>query len=84
MADTAKITTKNQITLPANVRKSLGVSTGDMVDFVRNEAGYFEVRARKYTFADLRGMVKLDRPVTDEELAQWIDDARAGTRGEGE
>jgi len=29
MSETARITSKNQITLPANVRSSLGVHTGD-------------------------------------------------------
>jgi antitoxin PrlF len=81
MAETAKITSKNQITLPANVRKSLGVTTGDKVDFVRNAAGNFELRARRGTLADLLGIVKLDKPITSQELDQWIQDARdAGGR----
>jgi AbrB family looped-hinge helix DNA binding protein len=85
MAESAKITSKNQITLPANVRKSLGVGTGDRVDFIPNAAGNFEIRARKGTFADLRGIIKLDRPIVDHELKAWIDEARAAGYGsEGE
>jgi AbrB family looped-hinge helix DNA binding protein len=85
MAETAKITSKNQITLPANVRKSLGVRTGDKVDFVRNAAGNFELRARRGTFADLRGIVKLSEPVTGDDIDRWIEEARAvGYGNEGE
>jgi AbrB family looped-hinge helix DNA binding protein len=76
MAETAKITSKNQITLPANVRKSLGVTTGDKVDFVRNAAGNFELRARRETLADLMGVFKRETPVTGDEIEKWIEDAR--------
>ena len=76
MAETAKITSKNQITLPANVRKSLGVTTGDKVDSVRNAAGNFELRARRETLADLMGVFKRETPVTGDEIGKWIEDAR--------
>lgn len=84
MSETAKITAKNQITLPAEVRRSLGVTAGDNVDFVAKGAGVFELRARKETLADLRGIVRLPHKVTVEELDRWIDDARnAGYEEEG-
>ena len=47
MTETAKLTSKNQITLPANVRKSLGLSAGDKIDFIPDNAGGFNLRARK-------------------------------------
>lgn len=81
MAETAKITAKNQITLPANVRKSLGVGTGDRIDFIRTDAGNFELRARKETLADLRGIVKLAEPVTGQDIDRWIADARSAAYG---
>ena len=40
---TATLTIKGQITIPAEVRASLGVDTGDHVEFV-------EVAARRYEF----------------------------------
>ena len=77
MNHSAKITSKGQITLPADLRKSLGLSAGDRVDFIRNEKGNYELKARKGTLADLWGIVKLDKPITSDELAEWIQEARA-------
>ncbi|MFF0951018.1 AbrB/MazE/SpoVT family DNA-binding domain-containing protein [Rhizobium leguminosarum] len=34
MATSAKVTSKNQITLPAGLRKSLDIHAGDRIDFV--------------------------------------------------
>jgi hypothetical protein len=38
-----------------------------------------ETKIRRGTFADLRGILsdKVARPPTDEELRQWIDEARS-------
>jgi antitoxin PrlF len=36
---TATITSKGQITIPANVRQALSVSAGDRVEFVQLEPG---------------------------------------------
>lgn len=36
---TATITSKGQITIPANVRQSLNVAAGDRVEFVQLEPG---------------------------------------------
>ncbi|NKN35721.1 AbrB/MazE/SpoVT family DNA-binding domain-containing protein [Agrobacterium sp. a22-2] len=77
MPETAKITSKNQITLPAEVRKSLGVGSGDVVDFVRNTSGNFELRVRRETLSDLRGILKADHSLTGHELETWIAEARA-------
>lgn len=76
MTDTAKITAKNQITLPANVRNSLGVSAGDKIDFIAKGGGVFELRARKETLADLIGVLRPDRAVTGDEIDEWIEEAR--------
>jgi len=84
MSETAKITSKNQITLPANVRKSLGLAPGDRVDFVRTAAGNFELRGRNGTLADLRGIVKSVDPVTGADIDRWIAEARSSGYGTGE
>ena len=55
MNHSAKITSKGQITLPADIRKELGLGAGDKVDFVKNAAGKFELKPRTGRFADLRG-----------------------------
>lgn len=34
-----KLTTQGQVTIPANIRKSLGLNPGDRVNFVKNDRG---------------------------------------------
>lgn len=46
MTATAKITSKGQVTIPAVVRRELGVQPGDRVDFVRNASGRYELAVR--------------------------------------
>jgi antitoxin PrlF len=53
---TATITSKSQITIPADVRKSLGVESGDRVEFVEIEQGRFEVFAATRSVKELKGM----------------------------
>lgn len=43
----AAITTKNQLTLPKDVRTRLGVGAGDSVVFEAQPDGSFSIRARK-------------------------------------
>ena len=50
---TATVTSKGQITIPADVRQALHVKPGDRVEFVQIEPGRFEV-------------VAATRPVTDQ------------------
>jgi AbrB family looped-hinge helix DNA binding protein len=40
----AKITSKGQITVPVEIRRSLGVTTGDKIRFVEQETGIGVVR----------------------------------------
>lgn len=78
MTETAKLTSKNQITLPANVRKSLGLSAGDKIDFIPDNAGGFNLRARKGVLADLVGMFKDAGPVSNDDILQLVKSAREG------
>ena len=74
----AKVTSKGQITLPAEVRARLNVGPGDRVVFVTGEDGKISVRSRAGTLADMRGMLrdKITIP-KDADIARWIDDARS-------
>ncbi|MGA2252376.1 AbrB/MazE/SpoVT family DNA-binding domain-containing protein [Terracidiphilus sp.] len=68
----AKITSKGQITLPAELRKALGVGPGDGVIFLPAENGSFRVR-RTSTLADLAGRVPWSgSPVPVEEMKNAI------------
>ncbi|HQC94671.1 MAG TPA: AbrB/MazE/SpoVT family DNA-binding domain-containing protein [Aquabacterium sp.] len=53
---TATLTSKGQITIPADVRRSLGVQTGDRVEFVEIQPGRFELVAATRSVRELKGM----------------------------
>jgi AbrB family looped-hinge helix DNA binding protein len=53
---TATLTRKGQITIPAAVRESLGVETGDRVEFVEVAPGRYELIAATRSAMDLKGM----------------------------
>lgn len=66
---TATVTSKGQITIPVEVRKALGVKPGSRVNFVRTEAGVYELVAETRSISSLRGIVpRPARPVTVEEM----------------
>jgi AbrB family looped-hinge helix DNA binding protein len=43
--DTAKITSKGQITIPVEIRKKLGVDTGDQLVFIEKDGAVMIVKA---------------------------------------
>ncbi len=53
---TATLTSKGQITIPADVRRILNVQSGDRVEFVQVEPGRFELVAATRSVRDLKGM----------------------------
>ena len=73
----AVLTTKGQITIPAEVRKEMGLSTGDRVYFIRNpETGRFEVTRKTGSLLDLYGILKHEGPpLTIEKMNEAIADA---------
>lgn len=75
----ATITSKGQITIPADVRAALHVGTGDRVEFVEIEPGRLEFIAAIRSVRDLKGLFgKPDRTVTIEEMNAAV--AQQGTR----
>jgi antitoxin PrlF len=80
---TATLTSKGQITIPADVRRSLNVQTGDRVEFVQIEPGRFEILAATRSVRELKGMFgKAARTVSIEEMNRTIAErgAAAGLR----
>ena len=66
---TATVTSKGQITIPAQVREALHVGTGDRVEFVEVEPGRFEFIAATRSVTELKGMFgKAARTVSIEEM----------------
>jgi antitoxin PrlF len=54
---TATMTTKGQITVPADVRAAFGLRAGSKIDFVVNAAGERVMRPRAGDIRALRGLV---------------------------
>ncbi|MBE0547356.1 MAG: AbrB/MazE/SpoVT family DNA-binding domain-containing protein [Rubrivivax sp.] len=52
---TATLTSKGQVTIPADVRRALNVEAGDRVEFVQVEPGRFEVVAATRSVRELKG-----------------------------
>jgi AbrB family looped-hinge helix DNA binding protein len=83
---TATLTSKGQITIPADVRRSLNVQAGDRVEFVQVEPGRFEILAATRSVRELKGMFgKAARTVSIEEMNRTIAErgAAAGLRAKG-
>ena len=75
----AKLTSKGQITIPKEVRKALGLHTGDRLAFRVQDNGKVEVEAEKVSLATLRGAVRTKvKGVTVEAMNDAI--RRAGGR----
>lgn len=73
---TATITSKGQVTIPAEVRQRLGVDSGDRIEFVEFEGGY-AIKPAIDDVRSLKGLLrKPARPVT-------IADMNAAIRARG-
>jgi AbrB family looped-hinge helix DNA binding protein len=71
---TSTVTSKGQITIPARVRKELGLEPGSRIDFVKTADGVYELVPATQTITSLKGFVTA--PTTPITLAE-IDDAIA-------
>ena len=75
----AKLTSKGQITIPREVRKALGLHTGDRLAFTVRDDGKCEVEAEKISLLSLRGMLRPKvKGITVEAMNEII--RRAGSR----
>ena len=57
----ATLTSKGQITIPADIRKALGLSTGERVVFTQLDDGTTVIRAKTRSILELRGLLKSKR-----------------------
>ncbi|KOX64358.1 AbrB/MazE/SpoVT family DNA-binding domain-containing protein [Pseudomonas psychrophila] len=68
---TATVNAKGQITIPVQVRATLGLRPGDEIEFVDLKKGQFAIVAVTYSVERLRGMIR--KP----EVIVSIDDINA-------
>jgi AbrB family looped-hinge helix DNA binding protein len=73
---TSTLTTKGQITIPADLRRTLGLSAGDLVGFVLEDGAVRLVR-RESRIEAAFGLLKSEVSVSDAEMQEAIRE-RAG------
>jgi len=79
----AKLTTAGQVTVPAEIRRILGLKSGDKVLFFQNEFGEVVVEnasvsaIRKVQVAFEGVAEKLGNP-SEDEIQSWVDEVRYG------
>lgn len=70
----ATMTSKGQVTIPADIREKLGVKAGDRLDFQLSDSGRLTVTAmrRKSIFEDFDEvkLPPLGRPLTRKDIAE--------------
>jgi AbrB family looped-hinge helix DNA binding protein len=78
----ATVTSKGQITIPAQVRTALGVDAGDRIEFVEVEKGQFAIVAATRSVQELKGRFqsKRSKPVSIEEMNAAIARRASGSR----
>jgi AbrB family looped-hinge helix DNA binding protein len=54
----ATVTSKGQITIPADIRRSMGLSAGERVVFTRLDDGTTVMRAKTRSILELKGLLK--------------------------
>ena len=78
---TATITTKGQITIPAEVRHTLKLEPGNRVEFLEIEPGRYEFLAATHSVTALKGMFgKAKKVVSIDEMNSAIAQAGASAR----
>ena len=69
---TATVTSKGQITVPASVRNSLRLQSGDRIEFVETTKGRFEVVAASNDVTELKGMIKTTQKISIQDMNNAI------------
>ena len=78
----ATITSKGQVTIPADVRNQLGLEAGDRIEFSLNEeTGRYEVFPATHSIKALKGIVKKpSASVSIEDMSRAIAEQGAASR----
>ncbi len=78
------VTSKGQVTIPAEIRKYLGIKTNDKIGFVIDDEGVVRLRVPRYpTIASLRGAAgRLNKPISWKEIQKIAQEDRFNTKHE--
>ena len=77
MVIVTRITKSGQLTMPAEVRRHLGVGPGDRVLWTTDAAGNTIVRPMRYTVAELDGIVPaINHPSAETDFEDMIAEAQ--------
>jgi antitoxin PrlF len=70
----ATVTSKNQITIPAEIRKRLGIRPGSRVEFVPGSDGVVKFKTKKGSFRELAGILHVPgmKPMTPRSIDRSI------------
>jgi AbrB family looped-hinge helix DNA binding protein len=71
----ATMTSKGQITIPAEIRRALGLAAGERVVFTQLDDGTTIMRAKTRSLLELKGLLK---PVRGKQRKVAIKDMRIG------
>ncbi len=71
----ATLTSKGQITIPADIRHALGLTVGERVVFTQLHDGTTVIRAKRRSISNLKGLLK---PVRTGKRKVAIDDMNLG------
>ena len=75
----AKLDHGGRITIPAQIRRKLGLAAGDQVQFVEHGSGYLFSKCKRSSIMDLQGVGKWNGPpVSIEEMNETIEKGWAG------
>ncbi len=70
---TATLTSKGQVTIPVQIRASLGLGAGDRIEFVELERGKFAIMPSNHPVQALKGMIRKPvKPVSIEDMSAAI------------
>jgi len=78
------VTSKGQVTIPAEVREYLGIKTHDKIAFIIDQEGIVRLRVHRYpTIASLRGAAgHLQQPVSWKQMLRIAYEDRFATKKE--
>lgn len=78
MSSEATVTSKGQITIPAEVRKAMGLEPGERVVFSRLDDGTTVMRAKTRSIRELKGLLKPVRAASARKAKVSIADMNIG------